>query len=489
MVRSHVSALLTVLTLTVAPAGLAEGAGPVVDFATPTANSGSQGITLGADGNLWFTEQTASRIGRVTPTGVITEFPLSAGREPIGITSGPDGNIWFTEFGGDRIGRLNPNAGSQATIQASIVEFIVPGVGSQPFGITPGPDGNLWFTQRGSSQIGRITPAGTVTEFGSGFATQPLGITAGPDGKLWYGSDAPNRLGRITTDGVPEGFTGFGDLQTKVLDLTTGPDGFVWATGGPGQRVIRFASPVPVTTEFPVNGDPQDIVAGPDGNLWFTGLTGNFMGAVNTQGQLVTQQFVPTTASQPVGLAFRGNRLWFVESATSKVGRFSVDVAAPGDFDQDGQPDVVVGAGAGGGPHVRVLNGATGASVRELFPFDPLFTGGVRVAVCDLNGDGAPDILAAAGPGGGPHVRAFDGKTSTQLPGAIGSFFAYSAGFLGGVNVGCQDVNGDDVPDVITGPGAGGGPHLRVFSGVDGAEIFGAFVYPPGFTGGVFVGP
>ena len=52
-------------------------------------------ITAGADGNLWFGESPCSKIGRVTPTGELTEFTLPSGIT--GIASGPDGNIWFSE--------------------------------------------------------------------------------------------------------------------------------------------------------------------------------------------------------------------------------------------------------------------------------------------------------------------------------------------------------------------------------------------------------
>jgi hypothetical protein len=136
-----------------------------------------------------------------------------------------------------------------------------------------------------------------------------------------------------------------------------------------------------------------------------------------------------------------------------------------------------------------VFSGADGHVLRSFFPYDPAFTGGVRVASCDITGDGVPEIVTAAGAGGGPHVRVFDGKTGAQLPGLRGSFFAYIPAFTGGVFVGCADVNGDEVPDIITGPGPGGGPHVRAISGTDGSEITGFFAYGVTFTGGVFVGP
>jgi hypothetical protein len=164
-----------------------------------------------------------------------------------------------------------------------------------------------------------------------------------------------------------------------------------------------------------------------------------------------------------------------------------------GDFDGDGRADIMTGTGFGGAAHVRVFSFPSGATVPvelfNFFAFDPAFVGGVRIAACDLTGDGVPDIVAAAGPGGGAHVRTFDGVTREPLPGTIGSFFPYDPGYLGGTYVACNDIDGDGVPDIITGTGVGGGPHVRVWSGVDGTEIVGFFPYDPGFIGGVFVGP
>jgi len=62
----------------------------------------------GPDGNLWFTEYASDQIGRMTPAGVVTEFPLPAGSAPYGIVVGPDGNLWFAETGSNKIGRMTP---------------------------------------------------------------------------------------------------------------------------------------------------------------------------------------------------------------------------------------------------------------------------------------------------------------------------------------------------------------------------------------------
>jgi hypothetical protein len=134
---------------------------------------------------------------------------------------------------------------------------------------------------------------------------------------------------------------------------------------------------------------------------------------------------------------------------------------ATGDVTGDGTADVVAAAGPGGGPHVRVFDGRTGGLVREFFAFSPGFAGGVFVAAADLTGDGRAEVVVGAGAGGGPHVRVFSVATGAEVFG----FFAFDVGFTGGVSVAAGDVTGDSRADVIVGAGPGGGPHVKAFDG------------------------
>jgi hypothetical protein len=155
---------------------------------------------------------------------------------------------------------------------------------------------------------------------------------------------------------------------------------------------------------------------------------------------------------------------------------------AAGDVNNDGVVDIVTGAGPGAAAHVKVFDGVTNAEVRSFFAY-PAFMGGVFVASGDLDGDSFADIVTGVDEGGGSHVKAFSGQTGSELL----SFLAFEPTFSGGVRVAVGDLNGDGMAEIVAGAGPGAGPHVKVFSGQTGAELDDYFAYGRGFAGGVYV--
>jgi virginiamycin B lyase len=179
-------------------------------------------IAAGPDGNVWV-PLGVNGIARVTPACVVTEFRvgLSAEADVCSVAAGPDGNVWFGDCG-------TPTAVGKITPTGTITEYEVP---AAPKSIAAGPDGNLWFTQGNEESIGRITTSGVSTIFPAPTPSLPASIVAGPDGNLW----AENRFSqneqvryevpsegtyKLGFEGEQTGATGEGTLTSGSKSVT-----------------------------------------------------------------------------------------------------------------------------------------------------------------------------------------------------------------------------------------------------------------------------
>jgi hypothetical protein len=173
---------------------------------------------------------------------------------------------------------------------------------------------------------------------------------------------------------------------------------------------------------------------------------------------------------------------------------------AVGDVDGDTFGDIVVGPDAGTmGPLVNVYSGnparasATAPALIASFnATNSAHKGGVRVAAGNVTGDGRPEIVVGLGPGTQPVIRVFQGNTGVPVAGKLGAYpgvFAYEASQYGGVYVALGNVTGDSHLEIITGSAAQSNPaRIRIFDGTTGA-IWKTITVPiVGFTGGVRVG-
>jgi autotransporter-associated beta strand protein len=157
---------------------------------------------------------------------------------------------------------------------------------------------------------------------------------------------------------------------------------------------------------------------------------------------------------------------------------------AVGDVQGNGIPDIICAAGPGGGPEVVIYDGTTFRPIQAFFAFAPTFTGGLFVAAGDLYGNGYDDIIIGADAGGLAEVEIFDGRTDALVT----AFFPFGQfATVKGVRVAVGDVNADGYADIICAAGPGGLPQVTIFDGRTLNVLGSVLAYPVSFTGGVWV--
>ncbi|PIR94385.1 hypothetical protein COT97_01610 [Candidatus Falkowbacteria bacterium CG10_big_fil_rev_8_21_14_0_10_39_11] len=140
------------------------------------------------------------------------------------------------------------------------------------------------------------------------------------------------------------------------------------------------------------------------------------------------------------------NNLQLINSTSLFNGDFSGYL----DFDLidvggDGVDEVLLGVGYQEKPLIRLLRG-DGSEINSWQPYSVGYEGRVNVASFDFDGDGKEEIITVPGEGGGPQVRIFDGYGQSKFtPG----FFAYDASYRNGMELAVGDVNGDGTKEII----------------------------------------
>lgn len=364
---------------------------------------------------------------------------------------------------------------------------------------TAGPDTGRLYSLNAQTGVATPLAAGAAP-----FAADPAdGAIAGFDfnpqsGGLRYVNDADQNRRLNATTGTQTGadtnlaYTG-GDVNFGVNPAIAGVAYSLNFAGTPTTTLYGIDRSLNVLVRIGgLNGTPPPANSSPNqGELTTIGALGvtttnafvGFDTKVNFSDGTTTAFAVFTDNADGLTKLFRINLATGAATAVGAVGNGSIPLGGLALV-----PDsiVVVGADAGAGPHVKVFDGETNQLRFSFFAFDPSFKGGVRVATGDVNGDGSPDIIVGAGPGAGPHVKVFDGRSGAE----VASVFAFDASFTGGVFVGGGDVVVDTKDDVLVGAGPGAFPHVKAFtvaSPFNVVEVRSFFAFDASFRGGVTV--
>lgn len=243
--------------------------GTVDQFTPPTADSEPHGIAIGPDGNIWFTELKGNKIGRISASGEIKEFPLPENRGPYAIIAGKS-ELWFTEFSGNRIGRMN--------VDGSLTEFAIPTEISQPQGLTIGRDGAIWFVENNGNKIGRISLDGKFREIAipTGFS-QAVNIAADTAGNLWFTELEGAKYAVLDAKGAITEYEPPSKLSGP-LGIAIAPGGDIWITEYYHSNIVFLPKGNPakaVEIALPTKNElhPAGITIAKNGTIWIAEMT------------------------------------------------------------------------------------------------------------------------------------------------------------------------------------------------------------------------
>jgi virginiamycin B lyase len=295
-------------------------------YPLPTKSSEPFGIALGANDNLFVTENRSSKIAELGSGGKFSESVTPTRKAgPNGVASGPGPalNVWFTET---NVGRV-----AQVTVAGPpYTEFTLPVSSAKPVGIALGSDGNMWVTDPGTNSVWRVEqihmkPHVRFTQYQLTGNAQPQFITNGPDDALWFTEPGTDSVGRLSVDGRTLTEYALKDKNAYPMGITAATDNGLWIVEQKGLALVRMATNGQITAQYPLTGamTPDAIVPGVDGNFYFTDTAKNKIGQFLFRSHRVNFYSIPTANSGPTAMTIgTDGQVYFVETAGNKVGQF-----------------------------------------------------------------------------------------------------------------------------------------------------------------------
>ncbi|OWK46556.1 Flagellar hook-length control protein FliK [Fimbriiglobus ruber] len=428
---------------------------------TTTLTSSANPAAIGQP--VTFTATVTAPSGAGTPTGSVN-FSIDGGT-PVAVTLGTSGTATYSPtslaVGSHTVTVTYPTTGGFQTSTATLSPDEQVNTAATSVALSAAPDPStsgqsVTFTATVSvTSPGVATPTGTVT-FRDMTNSTVLAIQA------------------VNSSGVAT-------LTTAAL--TAGSHTITATYNGDSNTAESAAAQITQTVQPPSGSTPSPLLVG----------YSQFAVGADAGGS-------PTVES------FNANQSQALAATTVFSSSFTGGVrVAAADFSNDGVADIVVGTGPGVANEVEILDGKTGAVLATFQPFESTFTGGVFVAVGDVNGDGVPDVIVTPDQTGGPVVAVYDGAKLLQglangqtfgQPAQIDRFLGIDdPNFRGGARAAVGDINGDGFGDVVVAAGFGGGPRIAGFDGksvASGAanpvKLFGDFfAYEPTLTNGAYV--
>lgn len=174
--------MILAAALLVSVAGATTHAKMVMQTFPVLAGAGAHDVYPAPDGVLWFTAQSAGKLGRLEPrSGKSDLIALGPGAAPHGVIVGPDGAVSVTEGGQNAIARLDPPT-------RAVNLFLLPKERRNANLNTAVFDrqGVLWATGQ-NGIYGRLdAKTGVMAVFGAPRGTGPYGIATTPDGQVFF---------------------------------------------------------------------------------------------------------------------------------------------------------------------------------------------------------------------------------------------------------------------------------------------------------------